>query len=78
MGDRKIDSQDANLAQVGSAYRHKKRGSSYTIIGLAQLQTESMVGDYTALVIYKGEDGQLWARPTGEFLDGRFEPIEKE
>jgi hypothetical protein len=30
-----------------------------------------------SLVIYRGKDGDLWARPVREFRDGRFEPVGK-
>jgi hypothetical protein len=26
-------------------------------------------------VIYRGSNGELWARPIREFSDGRFEPV---
>ena len=55
-------------------YRHKIRGTLYTVIGSAFLQTSQPLEEGQELVIYKGEDGRLWARPAGEFHDGRFEP----
>lgn len=58
-------------------YRHVKRGTEYEVIGLASLQiaTGDLV-DGSSLVIYRGEDGQLWAREEGEFHDGRFVEVE--
>lgn len=57
----------------GDVYRHTRRGSSYTVVGRASLQTANLVRDNEVLVIYKGENGELWARPIQEFCDGRFE-----
>src|SRR5579875_2303715 len=55
-------------------WRHKKRGTTYTEIGRASLQTATgSVSEPATLVIYRGEDGKLWAREEGEFEDGRFE-----
>ena len=53
--------------------RHKKRGTTYEVIGEADLQTERPISDYEVLTVYKGPDGRLWARPSTEFEDGRFE-----
>lgn len=57
------------------AYRHKKRGTTYEVIGEAELQASQPQAEYAALVIYRGEDGKLWARNSGEFHDGRFEEV---
>ncbi len=58
-------------------HRHRKRGSTYQVIGKAELQVAGMFppteGD--KLTIYRAEDGTLWARPTPEFEDGRFEDL---
>jgi hypothetical protein len=62
----------------GEVYRHRKRGGFYTIIGRANLQTERPIADDEALVVYRGKDGTLWARPVREFRDGRFEPAPNE
>ncbi len=59
----------------GTIVRHRKRGTKYTVIGNATLQASVPTADETALVIYEGEDGKLWARPAVEFFDGRFENI---
>jgi hypothetical protein len=55
--------------------RHKKRGTTYTVIGEAELQMAHDLVDGASLVIYQGEDGKWWAREEGEFDDGRFEEI---
>lgn len=57
-------------------YRHVKRGTVYTVVGEAELQTATgALVDGSALVVYRGEDGKLWAREEGEFHDGRFEAL---
>lgn len=57
-------------------YVHVKRGSTYSKIGVAELQSFSPVVEGVPLVIYKSiKDGRLWARPEQEFNDGRFIPI---
>jgi hypothetical protein len=65
---------DIREPRAGEAYRHRARGTSYTIIGRANLQTDRPISDDESLVIYRGKDGALWARPVREFRDGRFEP----
>jgi hypothetical protein len=57
-------------------WRHKKRGTSYEQIGHAELQSScGPINEGEPLVIYRGEDGKLWARPVLDFHDGRFEPL---
>ena len=57
-------------------YRHKKRGTLYTVLGEAELQTVRIRPvDGSILTIYRGADGKLWARSKEEFHDGRFEPL---
>jgi hypothetical protein len=58
---------------AGETYRHKKRGTLYEMIGTAELQASHPQFEHAELAIYRGEDGKLWARNTGEFHDGRFE-----
>lgn len=59
------------------SWRHDK-GGIYTVIGFAKLQTNLPIDDMTSLVIYRAEDGTLWARPRTEFLDGRFKRLTEE
>lgn len=59
----------------GMTVRHRKRGTMYTVVANATLQTSVPIADDTAIVIYQGEDGKFWARPAAEFFDGRFEQI---
>jgi hypothetical protein len=78
------DLADAILALTSGAtggfnptHRHVNRGTDYEVIGHAELQSACPVdpteGD--ELVIYRGEDGKLWARVDHEFNDGRFKPL---
>ena len=64
---------DDEAPQGGEVYRHKQRGGSYAVVGRARLQTNRQLRDEEPLVIYRGDDGTLWARPIEEFCDGRFE-----
>ena len=50
-------------AHVEVAYRHKKRGTTYDVVGLASLQTETPLSDFAPVVVYRcRETGILWAR----------------
>lgn len=55
-------------------YRHVARGTHYEVLGYAQLQSAKPIEEGVMLVVYRGEDGGLWARPRAEFIDGRFQP----
>lgn len=58
-------------------WRHVKRGTVYTEIGRAELQVAKIAPDEgCTLVIYRGDDGKLWAREDSEFEDGRFEEVQ--
>jgi hypothetical protein len=64
-----------NDFNIGDKFRHKKRGSVYTIVGVGTLQTEWDDLDNEGIVIYEGVSGHKWVRPTTEFFDGRFEKV---
>lgn len=60
-------------------WRHKKRGSTYDIIGHSELQTDQPAQEGDVLVAYRcRETGRLWTRPFQEFYDGRFERLTAE
>lgn len=62
-----------DLLEQAARYRHVKRGTVYEVVGEAELQTATgALVDGSALVVYRGDDGKLWAREEGEFHDGRF------
>lgn len=67
-------------------YKHKKRGTTYTIVAIGKIQSSDWVTDFgidgstlidgEEVVIYRClEDGEYWVRPKGEFFDGRFEEL---
>jgi hypothetical protein len=60
-------------------FRHKKRGSTYELLDIATAQVSTadfaLLRDGDRLVVYRGEDGRLWARIRDEFFDGRFEDV---
>ena len=61
-----------------STYRHKKRGSLYTILhDNAVLQMEDASHDNRRMVVYCPlEGGATYVRPHDEFFDGRFEQVD--
>jgi len=70
-----VDLLSAAPAPEGGAvrYRHKKRGTEYTLIGVGRAQGE--LQDDDPVVLYRGDDGGLWVRHQVEFCDGRFEQV---
>jgi len=60
---------------MNGRWRHKKRGTEYTIIGNGLLQSDAPILDEHPVVVYRGDDGTIWVRPPTEFFDGRFEMI---
>ncbi len=77
--------------QPQSRVQHVKRGSTYAVLGEAEVQISSgdfedqtghrhkdrqLLAEGDKLVIYRSEkDGHLWARFPDEFNDGRFKEI---
>lgn len=85
-----LEAAEAAGEPVKTRVRHKKRGSTYEVIGTGKMQAEdwhdiardadgSACGpsvDMREVTIYRSEDdGQLWVRPIEEFNDGRFSAI---
>ena len=67
---------DAALAAASTApvWRHKTRGTTYTIIADGEFQSAVETFDGVAVTIYRSTtDGRVWARASDEFYDGRFE-----
>jgi hypothetical protein len=56
-------------------WRHKKRRTTYTEVGRAELQSSMPLDEGDIMVVYRGDDGKLWVRPADEFDDGRFEEV---
>lgn len=57
-------------------YRHKKRGTTYEVIGRGILQATEPPIEGDQMVAYKSvETGDIWFRPETEFEDGRFEEL---
>ena len=55
--------------------KHKRRGTTYEVVGDASVQASMPIHEGDHIVVYRGQDGALWARPYKEFHDGRFEPV---
>jgi hypothetical protein len=69
-----LRSQGAEEREFKPTHRHVKRGTTYEIVGNAILQcSANSILDEQPLVVYRGEDGQLWVRGVTEFNDGRFD-----
>lgn len=57
-------------------YKHKKRGTSYTIVGDARVQCETPLQDDETVYVYRDvKDGTMSVRRPSEFHDGRFEEL---
>lgn len=60
-----------NKDEFKPTHLHKK-GRYYQVIGEGIIEETG-----TPAVIYKNDMGITWIRPSGEFYDGRFTPIEE-
>ena len=62
--------------EVSAGWKHVKRGTTYDVIGDAELQSGRPLEEGAILRVYLcRETGRLWARPSDEFHDGRFERL---
>lgn len=61
--------------------RHKKRGTTYTVLGPVEMQIavpesgERVIREGDIITAYQAANGKLWGRFPDEFEDGRFEDI---
>jgi hypothetical protein len=69
--------ESERILEAGSRWRHVRRGTCYTVSGIARFQCSGDLDD-ADVVIYREVGGRLWARPVAEFLDGRFEKVGEE
>jgi len=74
MVDHEATAAPSGQGVSGEVWQHVKRGTSYEVVGRAELQNGNVKGlrEGVTLVVYRGSDGKLWAREEGEFTDGRF------
>ncbi len=82
--DRQGFSRSAIAAQIGvptatvaALWRHKKRGTTYTVLFPdAEFQCADNGWDHREVVVYRSTTGGgVWVRPASEFHDGRFEQV---
>jgi hypothetical protein len=59
----------------GTRWRHRKRGSTYTVLHVVTLQAAGPLDGVSAVVYVCEHDGTVWCRPVLEFRDGRFEQL---
>ena len=72
----RLSSPGAQQRAGEDVWRHKKRGSTYKIVGEAQVQAETPLTDYECVTVYRClQSGELWVRRNSEFHDGRFELV---
>lgn len=58
---------------------HNKRKTSYAVLTHTPLLSRTLesIPANTPICIYRGADGQVWARPSAEVSDGRFQEYGK-
>lgn len=77
IGSSVIPDRDQDGGQpYAEKWRHKRRGTTYMIIGTARVQAIDSILEDDLVVVYQADsDGSLWVRGTDEFYDGRFERV---
>ncbi len=69
---RPFEREDDVRGSAGEVYRHKKRGTEYTIIA----PSASLESNMERMVVYQDRASQqVWVCPYDEFFDGRFELV---
>lgn len=67
------DEVDLNIELSKNIFRHKKTNNYYFVIGEGTL--ENTLED---AIVYKDiKSGRVWIRPKKEFMDGRFEKVNR-
>lgn len=57
-------------------YRHVKRGTTYTMVGTAEVQASEPLTEAELVQVYRSDQtGMLYVRRNSEFFDGRFERV---
>lgn len=60
----------------GSRIRHRKRGTTYTVIGFGRFQGDCSFDGETVVMYAPGlSPDRPWVRPLSEVCDGRFELV---
>ena len=60
--------QEYGVQQMTIIFSHQHRNGRF----YEELMRGLKEDDLTPVVIYRGESGQVWVRPSSEFDDGRF------
>ena len=68
--------ENYNLGQ--KTWMHARRETQYQDMVVAEVQASRPVLEGESVVVYVSREGKPYARPSNEFLDGRFVPIEDE
>lgn len=63
--------------QRGTTLKHVRRGTIYMVVYRGLLQVDGPL-DNTPVVVYRGQDMQVWVRPIAEVCDGRFKLVRYE
>lgn len=73
IGDKRaMTCADCAYSDWTPTHRHGKTGNLYRLVH----RLATIEADMTPAVIYEGQDGTFWVRPSSEFWDGRFATID--